>query len=159
LTWLLALAAMAGGARAAQEPAAPVANPCLRIVSVPGISGSSLTFSSGAVCWLDSNSLLYGTPARGRLSPDGHDAGVEIMRPRELLDAVRLTLPPSAMAMLGQRGLVPTDKRLHSLPISMPFPEWARATFGDQVVFVASYDWRKGAGPDASDRIDTLIGG
>lgn len=148
---LLAAAMAAGPVRAQGQGSGPP------IVFVPGTSGSYLLFTDGSAFWLDSNSLLGGTPARGKLSADGDERGVEDVRPGEVLDSVRFVVPASVVAQLQQFRLMPPDKPLHCLPIYGPFLAWARATFGTSAIFLAPYDWRKGAGAESSALIDAVV--
>jgi pimeloyl-ACP methyl ester carboxylesterase len=160
LAWVSAvLLTMAGGTLLAQEPAATGGEPGLPIVFVPGTSGSILKFPDNSVYWLDSNSLLDGRPARGKLSPAGDDNGVEVLQTGGVLDAVRVVLPTPVMSELRRFGLMPTDKPLHNLPIYAEFIDWAGQTFGKSGIYLAPYDWRKGAGPAASQQIDKVVNG
>ena len=101
--------------------------------------------------------MQNGRSARGKLSPAGDDTGVEVIQSGEILDSVNVVLPTSVMAELQRLGLMPTDKPLHKLPIYRPFLEWARTTFGVSNVYLAPYDWRKGAGPTTSEQIDKVV--
>ena len=158
LAWIsAALLTMTAGPLLAQEPAASAGQPGLPIVFVPGTSGSILKFSDGSVYWLDSNSVLGDTATRGRLSPAGDDTDVEVLQPGDVLDSVKVIWPTSVTAELQRFGLMPPDKPLHKLPIYESFLDWARETFGPSVVYLAPNDWRKGAGPAASEQIDKAV--
>jgi pimeloyl-ACP methyl ester carboxylesterase len=158
VVWVTAaLLAMGGEPLLAQAPTDPGGEPSLPIVFVPGTSGSILKFSDGSVYWLDSNTVLSGRSARGKLSPAGDDTGVEVLQTGGVLDSVRVVLPGFVMSELLRFGLMPPDKPLHTLPIYATFLDWAQTTFGSSAVFLAPNDWRKGAGPVTSEQIDKVV--
>ncbi|MDR3623293.1 MAG: alpha/beta hydrolase [Paludisphaera borealis] len=154
---ILLAAALTEGSVRAQGPAPATAVAAPPIVFVPGTSGSFLMFSNGSVYWLDSDALLQQTVSQGMLSPSGDDTGVQVLQPGEVLDSVRVVLPAFVKSELERIGLMPTDKPLHHLPVYAPFLDWARNTFGPSAVYLAPYDWRKGAGHASSQRIDTVV--
>ncbi len=127
------------------------------IVFVPGTSGSILKFGDGSVFWLDSTSLAPRTFARGGLNPAGGDDGVEKLTVGGIVDSVAFVPPIDTMGELARLQMTPIGAKLTHLPVYADFSAWGRDTFGTKNWFEAPYDWRKGAGAEASARIDAVV--
>ncbi len=129
----------------------------LPVVFVPGTSGSLLKLPDGTLFWLDSNSIWPGRTLRGQLNQAGGDEGVEQVTPAGVLDAVQFALPPSVTAELARFELIPLDKLPNRLPVYADFSRWGRTKFGPSGWYEVAYDWRKGAGAEASAQIDAVV--
>jgi pimeloyl-ACP methyl ester carboxylesterase len=150
--------ALAGPADARAGEGSRTAGGKIPVVFVPGTSGSILKFHDGSVYWLDSTSVLPGRIIRGSLNPSGGEEGVETMTVGGILDAVKFALPADVTAELARFQMLPwVGKAPDRLPIYSHLSEWGVEKFGPKGWYEVSYDWRKGAGAEASARIDAVV--